>query len=132
MQGEGLAQQGLLAHVAHAVTKSFEAAAIFVVVLGTLLAIFLYVRSLGPSADFGRMYHELRGRVGRSILLALEFLVAADIIEMLAIQPTLRSLGVLAVVVLLRTLLSFTLEVEINGAWPWRMRRQEEEMKDRL
>lgn len=132
MQGEGLAQQGLLAQVAHAVTKSFEAAAIFVVVLGTLLAIFLYVRSLGPSADFGRMYHELRGRVGRSILLALEFLVAADIIEMLAIQPTLRSLGVLAVVVLLRTLLSFTLEVEINGAWPWRMRRQEEEMKDRL
>ncbi|HKK07679.1 MAG TPA: DUF1622 domain-containing protein, partial [Gemmatimonadota bacterium] len=50
----------------------------------------------------------------------LEFLVAADIVGTVAIDPTFRNLGVLALIVLVRTALSFALEVEVNGHWPWR------------
>ena len=61
--------------------------------------------------------------LGRSILLGLEFLVAADIIHTVAVDPTLQSLSVLAGIVLIRTFLSFSLEVEIEGRWPWQKRR---------
>jgi uncharacterized membrane protein len=60
-----------------------------------------------------------RTDLGRSILLGLEFLVAADIIATVALKPTLESLAVLAGIVLIRTFLSFSLEVEIEGRWPW-------------
>jgi uncharacterized membrane protein len=59
---------------------------------------------------------------GRSILLALELLVAADIIRTVAVDPSLRNVGVLGLIVLIRTFLSFSLEVEIDGTWPWRRR----------
>jgi uncharacterized membrane protein len=52
-------------------------------------------------------------------LLGLEFLVAADIIRTVAVTPTFRSVGVLAVIVVIRTFLSFSLELEITGRWPW-------------
>jgi hypothetical protein len=57
---------------------------------------------------------------GRSILLGLEFLVAADIIRTVAAQPSLQNVAVLGLIVLIRTFLSFSLEVEIDGRWPWR------------
>jgi uncharacterized membrane protein len=57
---------------------------------------------------------------GRSILLGLEFLVAADIIRTVAVQPSLQNVAVLGLIVLIRTFLSFSLEVEIDGRWPWR------------
>ncbi|QRM32032.1 DUF1622 domain-containing protein [Microvirga sp. VF16] len=60
-----------------------------------------------------------RSNVGRAILLGLEFLVAADIINTVAIEPTLQSLLILGGIVLIRTFLSFSLEVEIEGRWPW-------------
>jgi Protein of unknown function (DUF1622) len=65
-------------------------------------------------------YRAVRTVFGRSILLALEFLVAADIIRTVAVEPSLENVGVLGLIVLIRTLLSFSLEVEIDGAWPWR------------
>lgn len=61
--------------------------------------------------------------LGRSILLGLEFLVAADIINTVAVEPTIQSLLVLAGIVLIRTFLSFSLEVEIEGRWPWQRAR---------
>ena len=64
-------------------------------------------------------YHALRADLGRAILLGLEFLVIADIIGTVAIEPTLQNLGVLAVIVAIRTLLSFALELEVSGRWPW-------------
>ena len=57
--------------------------------------------------------------MGRSILLGLELLVAADIIRTVAVTPTFESVGVLAIIVLIRTFLSFSLELEITGRWPW-------------
>ena len=56
---------------------------------------------------------------GRSILLGLEFLVAADIIRTVAVQPSLENVTVLGLIVFIRTFLSFSLEVEIDGRWPW-------------
>ena len=63
-------------------------------------------------------------RSGRAILLGLEFLVIADIIGTVAIEPTLQNLGVLAVIVAIRTLLSFALELEVSGRWPWQKHQQ--------
>jgi uncharacterized membrane protein len=65
------------------------------------------------------VYHRLRQDIGRGILLGLELLVAADIIRTVAISPTLESVAILAGIVLVRTLLSFILEVEVTGRWPW-------------
>ena len=64
-------------------------------------------------------YKQLRSNLGRSILLGLELLVAGDIINTVAVEPTLASLAVLAGIVLIRTFLSVSLEVEIEGRWPW-------------
>ena len=65
------------------------------------------------------IFRELRQRLGGGILLGLEFLIAADIIHTVAVEATFESVGVLAVIVLIRTFLSFTLEVELTGRWPW-------------
>lgn len=69
--------------------------------------------------DRGDTYESFRRRLGRSILLGLEFLVAADIIRTVAVTPTAESVAVLAGIVAIRTFLSFSLQVEMTGAWPW-------------
>ena len=74
---------------------------------------------------FEDAYQKLRADLGRAILLGLEFLVIADIIGTVAVEPTLQNLGVLAVIVAIRTLLSFALEVEVSGRWPWQRNREE-------
>ena len=64
-------------------------------------------------------YRQFRQQLGRSILLGLELLVAADIIRTVAITPTLNNVLVLGLIVVIRTFLSFSLELEITGRWPW-------------
>jgi len=66
-----------------------------------------------------RTYRRYRQELGQTILLGLELLVAGDIIRTVAAEPTLTSVGVLAIIVLVRTFLSFSLEVELTGRWPW-------------
>lgn len=68
-------------------------------------------------------YRSYRQRIGKAVLLGLEILVAADIIRTVAVSPTFTSVGVLAVIVAVRTFLSFTLEVELEGRWPWQRQR---------
>jgi uncharacterized membrane protein len=96
-----------------------EAVGVTIIVLGaasaTLYFVWRAVRNRGLDAAF----REYRANLGRGILLGLEFLVAADIIGTVAVDPTLESLAVLAGIVLIRTFLSFSLEVEIEGRWPW-------------
>lgn len=65
------------------------------------------------------IYHRVRQLLGRGIILGLEFLVAADIIHTVVVELTFSTVGVLALIVLIRTFLSFTLEVELTGRWPW-------------
>ena len=76
--------------------------------------------------DWNTAYEGLRANLARGILLGLEFLVAADIIGTVALTPTFESLGVLAGIVLIRTFLSFSLEVEIEGRWPWQRKSRGE------
>jgi len=92
-----------------------EGIGVGVIVLGSLLVSWRYFRRYAaPDA-----YRGFRAGLGRAILLGLEFLVAADIIRTVAVEPTFNNLGVLAGIVAIRTLLSFSLELEINGRWPW-------------
>jgi uncharacterized membrane protein len=71
----------------------------------------------------GEAYDGLRRDLGRAILLGLEVLIIADIIRTIVVEPTIESVVVLAAIVLIRIVLSFSLEVEIDGAWPWSRRR---------
>ncbi|CCF20201.1 conserved protein of unknown function [Pseudorhizobium banfieldiae] len=99
----------------HVTTRAIEVAGVAVIVIGMFFAAFNFLRARSREGA----YHELRATLGRAILLGLELLVAADIINTVAIEPTLDSLAVLAGIVLIRTFLSFSLEVEIEGKWPW-------------
>jgi len=99
------------------VAKVIDAVGVAVIVGGVVLATTLVARS---GAAWDQRFREYRRGVGRSILLGLEFLVAADIIRTVAVSPTFRGVGVLAIIVLIRTFLSFALELEIDGHWPWR------------
>jgi uncharacterized membrane protein len=74
-------------------------------------------------------YEVIRATFGRSVLLGLEVLVAADIIRTVAVEPTLDNLYVLGLLVLIRTFLSWSLDVELDGRWPWRRAAAEEAEK---
>ncbi len=103
----------------HWTTRTIEIGGIGVIVVGAAVALLNFIRHLGRSGARQAAMSHFRTNLGRSILLGLEFLVAADIINTVAMEPNLDSLAVLAGVVLIRTFLSFSLEVEIEGCWPW-------------
>lgn len=90
-----------------------------VIVAGAAVAVVSFVRS-GGSQGWSAAFQQFRSNFGRAILLGLEFLVAADIIGTVAITPSFQSLGVLGLIIAIHTLLSFSLEVEMEGRWPWR------------
>lgn len=115
---EGLARswfEGALQWIA----LGFEAAGVAAIALGAVFALALVARQGLGGGDWGEAYHLFRTRLARGILLGLEFLVAADIIGTVAVEPTLQNLSVLGLIVLIRTFLSFALELEITGRWPW-------------
>lgn len=99
--------------------KIVEIVGVAILVAGATLASVAFFVRLLRGEPFGEAYHTLRADLGRAILLGLEFLVIADIIGTVAVEPTLHNLGVLAVIVTIRTLLSFALELEVSGRWPW-------------
>jgi uncharacterized membrane protein len=102
------------------VTRLLEAAGLAAIMIGASAATIRYFIDLRRPPDGERdAFSCYRSGLGRAILLALEFLVAADIVHTVAIEPTLESLAVLAGIVLIRTFLSFSLEVELEGRWPW-------------
>ena len=96
-----------------------ELVGVVALILGAVLPCGACVIRLVRGVAFHDAYHSLRADLGRAILLGLEFLVIADIIGTVAVEPTLHNLGVLAVIVAIRTLLSFALELEVSGRWPW-------------
>jgi len=104
------------------VSKGFELLGVAVIIVGFFVAV---VRSVSAyrAGDRTESYETMRATFGRSVLLGLEILVAADIIRTIAVEPTLDNLYVLALLVLIRTLLSWSLEVEIEGRWPWQRGR---------
>ncbi|MDA0164118.1 DUF1622 domain-containing protein [Solirubrobacter ginsenosidimutans] len=90
--------------------------------LGSFVAFVLRVRRAETRKE---AYPDLRRDLGRCILLGLEVLIVADIVETIIVDPTFESVAVLGVIVVIRTFLSFSLEVELDGAWPWRRRQVE-------
>ncbi len=88
---------------------------IMIAVATSTIAFLLRVRPDG----FASSYHGYRAGLGRGILLGLELLIAADILKTVVIDPTLNGLAVLGGIVFIGTFLSFSLDVEINGHWPW-------------
>ena len=101
-----------------------EAAGIGIITIGVIAASVQFLAGLRHRA-FDEVYSLYRRRLGQAILLGLELLVAADIIGTVAVEPTLTSVGLLGLIVLVRTFLSMALEVEMEGRLPWRRAGQE-------
>jgi uncharacterized membrane protein len=100
-------------------TRVVEGVGVTVLIVGGLVAAWRFL--LGwRERGIDLAYHRLRANLGRAILLGLEILIVADIIRSVAVEPTMENLWVLALLVVIRTFLSFALEIEISGNVPWR------------
>ena len=111
--------------VIETVGKAIDGVGVAVIAIGALISAAGAVMRLRTHTP--EVYRWFREQLGRSILLGLEFLVAADIIRTVAVTPDARSVAILAGIVLIRTFLSFSLQLEVTGYWPWqaaRARRQ--------
>lgn len=104
------------ANVVETLGSAIDLAGVILIIAGLLIATGRYLRAL-KNAD---SYTTYRQDIGRAILLGLEVLVAGDIIKTVAVRPTPVGVAVLAGIVLIRTFLSFSLEVELDGRFPWR------------
>jgi len=99
--------------------RLFELSGVLILVIGGVISAVLYVRDLSRGGRRAA-YTALRHNIGRSILLGLEILIVADIILTVAIDQTLESAATLGLIVLVRTFLSFSLDIEMDGVVPWR------------
>lgn len=105
------------------IAKVVEGVGVAILVIGAAGAFALYARDV--AAKTRDAYGKLRRNLGRVILLGLEVLIIGDIIRTIVVDPTLESVAVLGLIVLIRIVLSFSLEAEIDGMWPWnRWRKQ--------
>lgn len=106
-----------LAHYIDLIAKIVEVIGVLIMFFGLFFA---FYRGLRSTAGFNHdTYIEVRQTVGKSILLGLEVLIAADIMATVVTEPTLRSILVLGFIVLIRTFLSLSLQVELEGRFPW-------------
>lgn len=122
--------RAILLHALHWIAAGIEMLGVVVIVLGVIAAsawsaIQIY------RGEWNGAFRSYRANLGRGILLGLEFLIAADIIGMVAIVPTFEKLGILGLIIVIRTFLSFSLQIEIEGRWPWRRHKADGE-KDAL
>lgn len=111
--------------VVEVIGQVIEVAGVAVIALGFVVATATFLRT-GAGA-WAMAYRAYRLRLGQAILLGLEFLVAGDIIRTVAVEPSFRSVGVLAIIVLIRTFLSVSLQMEIQGRWPWQQPTSDEQ-----
>lgn len=97
--------------------QAIEALAVVIILIAIVHGLARYLlRIKQPAAE---AYHQLKAQLGRALLLGLEFLVAGDIIRTVALEPTLPNVLLLGLLVIIRTFLSWSLVVEIEGRWPW-------------
>ena len=107
------------------VARVIEGAGVFIMAVGLAVVLIRYVYDVlrkGTSS-----YQQLRVNLGRVILLGLEILIVGDIIRTIIVDVSLQSVLVLSMIVVIRIILSFALEVEISGAWPWQQRRSRDD-----
>jgi len=108
------------AEIFDTVARVFEFIGVFAMAAGILVAVYLAIRSWVATKDGHRAFKTLRDSIGLVILLGLEILVAADLVRTVTSTPSLTDAIVLAIVVLIRTVLSFSLQIEIEGVAPWK------------
>lgn len=121
---EGSRIHALLSWVGYAAT-GVELLAVVIIVVTIVVAISSYLVAIGARQADGTTYTQFRHHVGRVLLLGLEILVAADIIRTVLLEPTLRNVLVLGLLVLIRTFLSWSLVLEIEERWPWQPAHRE-------
>ena len=103
---------------------AIEVLAVLIIVVTIFYAMFVYTVKGIKSHDMEERYQELKNSLGKSLLLGLEILVAADIIRTVALEATIQSVVTLGLLVVVRTFLSWALVVEIEGRWPWQEPRK--------
>ena len=101
-----------------------ELLAVAIIIVATVAATIVFVRKLLQHSAGLPGYEQYKVRLGRALLLGLEILVAADIVRTVALEPSLTNVGILALLVLIRTFLSWSLVVEIEHRWPWQLRTE--------
>jgi uncharacterized membrane protein len=101
------------------VAVGIESIAIGIIVLGAIITTSVFIWRVIQEGSLDDCYRKFRSDFGKAILLGLEFLIASDIVGTVAVGPTFKDLGILALLVVIRTFLSFSLELEISGRWPW-------------
>ena len=105
------------------VVKAFEVTGVVILTVGSILA-FIHASAELRRGDRGSAYEVARRGVGRSVLLGLEVLIIADIVMTITIDRSVDSALTLGLIVLVRTFLSFSLEIELEGVVPWRRGRR--------
>lgn len=98
---------------------AIETIGVLVIVTGTGVSSFRFVTHYRKEAE-GFAYRIYRRQLGRAIILGLEFLIAGDIIRTVVVADTLQNITILGLIILIRTFLSFTLHLEVEGHWPWK------------
>ena len=106
------------------VAVGIESIAIGIIVVGAITTTVIFVVRVIKEGALEDCYRRFRSDFGKAILLGLEFLIASDIVGTVAVGPTFKDLGILALLVVIRTFLSFSLELEITGRWPWQPRAE--------
>jgi uncharacterized membrane protein len=110
-------------HFISDVVRVIETVGAAIMIFGGFVALADYALSVVHVVDRPQPYRQLRQRLGRSILLGLEVLIIGDIVRTIIVSPTVESVSVLGMIVVIRIVLSFSLEVEIDGTWPWNIWR---------
>lgn len=101
-----------------------EAVGVFVVVVGMCISSFVFVRTYRQLPE-GVAYRTYRRQLGRSIILGLEFLIAGDIVRTVVVADTLQNVAILGLIILIRSFLSVTLHLEVEGRWPWQTEKRD-------
>ena len=109
------------------VVKAFELAGVVMLAVGSIVTL-VRAATVLARGEHHAAYQTARQGIGRSVLLGLEVLIIADIVQTVTIDPTFESALILGLIVLVRTFLSFSLEIELEGKLPWRRQQQSEKV----
>ncbi len=104
--------------------QGIEALAVAIIVIAIVHGSIRFLLHLASKT--GDAYERYKTQLGKSLLLGLEFLVAADVVRTVVLEPTLQNVMILGLLVVIRTFLSWSLVVEIEGIWPWRRTKRVE------
>jgi uncharacterized membrane protein len=109
--------EGISRNIVEIAVLSLEILAVFIILIATLFGTLRYLLELLSRVP--KSYEGYRSQIGKALLLGLQLLVAADVVRTVALEPTLENVVVLGLLVLVRTFLSWSTVVEIEGRWPW-------------